>query len=155
MAVIQEVVNTRPVRFIEADGQRGGIERRQARRHDMEHAEITVDRWEGGRRGGSPLGRLIDLSAGGIRIRTADSGIRADQQIRLRLELPAYAGISPFVDTSTDVPQPTNEWVGWIAVTRVSKVNDRECDVAGRLVEMDEIDRGMLGLYLSTQPLAA
>ena len=24
-----------------------------------------------------------------------------------------------------------------------------------RLVDMDEIDRGMLGLYLSTQPLAA
>jgi hypothetical protein len=28
-------------------------------------------------------------------------------------------------------------------------------EVAGRLVDMDELDRGMLSLYLSTQPLAA
>lgn len=155
MAVIQEVVKTRPFKVLEANGQGAGIERRAARRHDMEPAEITVDRWEGARRTGTPLGRLIDLSANGIRIRTADSGIRADQQIRLRLELPAYAGISPFVDTTGDTPKPKNEWVGWIAVTRVNKVNDRECDVAGRLVDMDDMDRGMLALYLSTQPLAA
>jgi hypothetical protein len=30
-----------------------------------------------------------------------------------------------------------------------------EVELAGRLVDMDEMDRGMLGLYLSTQPLAA
>lgn len=153
MAVIQEIVNTRPVRTFETEGQ--GIERRCSRRHDMELAEITVDRWEGGRRVGTPLGRLVDLSSNGIRIRTGDTGIRADQQIRLRLELPDYAGISPFIETTSDVPQPTNQWVGWIAVTRVNKINDRESEIAGRLVEMDEIDRGMLGLYLSTQPMSA
>lgn len=155
MAVVQHIDNTRPFKVLEAEGLSRGVERRGARRHDLEHAEITVDRWEGGRRAGTPLGRLIDLSSSGIRIRTGDSGIRQDQQIRLRLELPDYAGISPFVDTNSDIPQPKNEWVGWVAVTRVNKINDRECDVAGRLVDMDDMDRGMLGLYLSTQPLAA
>jgi|GEM_PF-678396 len=155
MAVVQQVSNVRPFKVLEVEGHVPGRERRGARRHDMEHAEITVDRWEGGRRGGTPLGRLIDLSSTGIRIRTGDAGIRPDQQIRLRLALPEYAGISPFVDTNGDVPQPKNEWIGWIAVTRVNKINDRECDVAGRLVDMDEMDRGMLSLYLSTQPLAA
>jgi hypothetical protein len=43
-----------------------------------------------------------------------------------------------------------------MAVARVIKVDGgKEVDVAGRLVDMDEMDRGMLGLYLSTQPLAA
>jgi hypothetical protein len=37
----------------------------------------------------------------------------------------------------------------------VQKVDTRSYDIAGRLVDMDEMDRGMLGLYLSTQPLAA
>ena len=51
--------------------------------------------------------------------------------------------------------QPKREWVGWMDVARVNKVDDKHVDVAGRLVDMDEMDRGMLGLYLSTQPLAA
>ena len=38
---------------------------------------------------------------------------------------------------------------------RVQQLNGNEMDIAGRLIDMDEIDRGMLGLYLSTQPLAA
>ena len=59
------------------------------------------------------------------------------------------------VPRASDHPHPKNEWVGWVAVTRVNKVNEREFDVAGRLVDMDDMDRGMLGLYLSTQPLAA
>jgi hypothetical protein len=37
----------------------------------------------------------------------------------------------------------------------VAKIGKDEYDVAGRLADMDDIDRGMLGLYLSTQPLAA
>ena len=42
-----------------------------------------------------------------------------------------------------------------MAVARVNKIDEKRVDVAGRLVDMDEMDRGMLGLYLSTQPLAA
>ena len=75
--------------------------------------------------------------------------------MRVRLELPAYAGISPFIKSQEKGLAPKNEWVGWMTVSRVAKINKDEYDVAGRLVDMDEIDRGMLGLYLSTQPLAA
>jgi hypothetical protein len=45
--------------------------------------------------------------------------------------------------------------VGWLAVARVDRVSEKQVELAGRLVDMDEMDRGMLGLYLSTQPLAA
>jgi hypothetical protein len=132
-------------------------DRRQHRRHEMDHQDITVDRWDGARRSGATFGRIMDLSAGGVRIRTENAdNIRPDNQIRVRLELPDYAGISPFVDTAApEGMKPKREWVGWMAVTRVKPVSKQHVDVAGRLVDMDEIDRGMLGLYLSTQPLAA
>ncbi len=133
-----------------------GAERREYRRHDIEQQGIAVDRWDGAKRSPKEFGRLVDLSAGGVRIRTKQTNVKADGQIRLRLELPAYAGICPFVDTSGSAPQPTREWVGWLSVARVLPVAEKgEVEVAGRLVDMDEMDRGMLGLYLSTQPLAA
>ena len=132
-----------------------GAERREHRRHDMELAGIHVDRWDGNKRSGKAFGRLVDLSAGGVRIRTEQTDVKPDNQIRVRLELPAYAGISPFIDTSKQNLEPKREWVGWMAVARVMKVDGKSVDVAGRLVDMDEMDRGMLGLYLSTQPLAA
>ena len=47
-----------------------------------------------------------------------------------------------------------SEWVGWLAVSRVKQIGS-EFEVAGRLMDMEELDSGMLGLYLSTQPLAA
>ena len=132
-----------------------GAERREHRRHDLEQQEITIDRWDGARRGGETFGRIVDLSAGGVRIRTDNTTVRPDQQVRVRIELPAYAGICPFIDASQKQLQPKREWVGWMAVARVQKVDERNIDVAGRLVDMDDIDRSMLGLYLSTQPLAA
>jgi hypothetical protein len=132
------------------------IERREHRRHDFDQQDIIVERWDGTRRAGQPFGQIIDLSAGGVRIRTEHKNVKADQQIRVRLELPAFAGICPFVDSAcSDGLRPKREWVGWMAVTRVHPVGDRHTDVAGRLVDMEELDRGMLGLYLSTQPLAA
>lgn len=137
--------------------ERPGAERRQFRRHDLEQSGITVERWDGARQQGQPMGKLVDLSAGGVRVRVSDSNtsIKPDGQIRVKLSLPDYAGICPFVDTSSSDPQPKREWVGWMTVARVAKINDRTTDVCGRLVDMDEMDRGMLGLYLSTQPLAA
>lgn len=135
-----------------------GRDRRQYRRHDLEQQDLSVDRFDGNHRIGaakSPLGRIMDLSAGGVRIRTTQP-LKPDHQVRVRLELPAFAGISPFVDTASGQPRPTRQWVGWMAVSRVLPVgNGREYDVAGRLVDMEDLDRGMLGLYLSTQPLAA
>jgi hypothetical protein len=134
-------------------------ERREHRRHDLDHQGIMVDRWDGARRAGQPFGRIVDISAGGIRVRTDSAqNIRPDNQIRVRLELPDYAGISPFIDhqsAGAATPRAKREWVGWMAVTRVKPVAGNVTDVAGRLVDMDEMDRGMLGLYLSTQPLAA
>ncbi len=130
-------------------------DRREHRRHDLETQAIKVDRWDGSKRAEKDFGKIVDLSAGGVRIRTAQPNVKADNQIRVRLELPAYAGISPFIASQGKSLCPKNEWVGWMTVSRVAKINNEEYDVAGRLVDMDEIDRGMLGLYLSTQPLAA
>jgi hypothetical protein len=131
-----------------------GIERRQYRRHDLDQRELHVERHEPGRPG-PVLGKIVDLSAGGVRIRTTQKGIRPDWQVRVRIELPDYAGICPFVERTADGMRPKREWVGWLAVSRVNEIDDEHCDVAGRLVDMDDVDRGMLGLYLSTQPLAA
>jgi hypothetical protein len=130
-------------------------ERRAHRRADLEQQAIEIERWDGARRVGKSFGKIMDLSAGGVRIRTDQKNVKADSQIRLRIELPDYAGISPFIDNSGEGLAPKREWVGWMSVNRVQKIDDKRVDVAGRLVDMDEIDRGMLGLYLSTQPMAA
>jgi hypothetical protein len=130
-------------------------DRREHRRHDMDVQGIPVDRWDNGRRIGKPFGQIVDLSAGGIRIRTQHKNLKPDAQIRLRLELPDYAGISPFIDRTNRTPEGKREWVGWMAICRVESINENEHDVAGRLIDMDEMDRGMLSLYLSTQPMAA
>jgi hypothetical protein len=135
--------------------QQNGAERREHRRHDLEQREVPVERWDGSRRTTRSLGRIMDLSASGVRIRTSQRNLRPDNQIRVRIELPAYAGISPFIDSANGEAQPANEWVGWMSIARVQEVDDETVDVAGRLVDMDDMDRGMLGLYLSTQPLAA
>jgi hypothetical protein len=130
-------------------------ERREHRRHDLETQELNIQRWEGGKRSGETFGKIVDLSAGGVRIRTEQTNVQPDHQIRVRLELPAYAGICPFLANDGSHLEPRNEWIGWMTVARVLPVDEKECEVAGRLVDMDEMDRGMLGLYLSTQPLAA
>ena len=132
-----------------------GAERREHRRHDIQTQGIPVERWDGTRRVGKAFGQIVDISAGGVRIRTEQTNVKPDHQIRVRLELPAYAGIHPFIDNSGSALEPKREWVGWMAVARVDSVDDASVEVAGRLVDMDDMDRGMLGLYLSTQPLAA
>jgi hypothetical protein len=133
----------------------GGAERRIHRRYDLAGQSLNVNRWDGRRREAEDLGYLVDISAGGACVVTEQGNIKPDQQIRVRLEMPSYAGICPFIDTTGQEPKPKNEWIGWLAVSRVKKVTDNQFEVAGRLVDMDDMDRGMLGLYLSTQPLAA
>lgn len=130
------------------------FERREHRRFDVEALNVSIDRYDARPDARSVIGRVVDLSAGGVRLRTRQAGIRADQQIRVRLELPDTGGVCPFVAMADGQARPTREWVGWLAVARVRQVGT-EFDVAGRLVDMEAIDRGMLGLYLSTQPLAA
>ena len=135
---------------LQRQGSGHDCDRREYRRHDIEQLNINF------RRGGTVFGQVIDISAGGVRIRTTERNLRPDHQVRVRLELPAYAGICPFIDTSTGrEPEPKHEWVGWMAVCRVIALEDGDFEVAGRLLDMEDMDRGMLGLYLSTQPLAA
>lgn len=130
------------------------FERRNHRRFDVETLSIDIERWDGRRDSRLVFGQVIDLSAGGVRLRTRQAGIRSDQQIRVRLELPDNGGIFPFVDTAEGSMKPKREWVGWLAVARVKQIGN-EFDIAGRLVDMEEMDRGMLGLYLSTRAIAA
>src|SRR5215203_277600 len=130
-------------------------DRRKHRRHDMAQQGIAVDRWDNKRRVGKSFGEIVDISAGGVRIRAKhNADVKADGQIRIRLELPDYAGICPFIDNTGQNLEPKREWIGWMTVARVQQ-DGEQMDIAGRLIDMDEIDRGMLGLYLSTQPLAA
>jgi hypothetical protein len=147
--------HNRSVRLVGESSEFRSRDQRQHRRYDLGGQTLQVNRWDASRRKAAPLGHLVDLSAGGVRLRCDDTAIKADSQIRVRIELPSYAGICPFIDTTGGEAQPRNEWVGWLAVSRVTKVSEKQVDVAGRLVDMEEMDRGMLGLYLSTQPLAA
>jgi hypothetical protein len=130
------------------------LERRDYRRYDVEALDVSLDRWDDRQDGHQSFGRVLDLSAGGVRVLTRRSDVRPDQQVRVRLALPDAGGIRPFVDLSTGRAEPVREWSGWLAVSRVRQVGTA-FEVAGRLVDMATADRGMLGLYLSTQPLAA
>ncbi len=132
-----------------------GSERRQHRRHDLEPQGITVERVDAAQRVRAKLGQIVDISAGGVRIRTSDAKFKPDSQVRVRLELPVYAGICPFVDTAAAQPKPKREWTGWLTISRVKPIGGDTYDVSGRLMDMEDLDRGMLSLYLSTQPLAA
>ena len=175
---------------LSADGQVGrrASDRRRYRRHSMGSRHLAVERIDPETGEARPLGEIVNLSAGGIALRTTDRTVVGAGRLHVRLRLPTYAGLAPFID---DRPaprlagrasalarsasrlggaaggrhgtrlRPTTEWVGWLDVVRVQAqpgiADDPEqtFEVAGRLLDMDEIDRGMLGLYLSTQPLAA
>ena len=150
----RDAVEPAPVAMPLASAGVAARDRREYRRHDLEQQGLTLERWDG-RRSADVIGRIVDISAGGVRIRTTQRGLRADHQVRVRLELPSYAGISPFIDTARGQAEPRQEWVGWMAICRVCETTDGEIEVAGRLLDMEEMDRGMLGLYLSTQPIAA
>jgi hypothetical protein len=149
--VMHEVEGSSPMSLF---GAKPKLDRRKHRRHDLGMQHITVERYEGSKKEGRLFGELLDLSAGGLRIRTSVPDLRIGAQIRIRLRLPLYANITPFV-AADGSGEGSNEWTGWMTVTRVVKVDSYEWQIAGRLVDMREIDRGMLGLYLSAQPLAA
>jgi hypothetical protein len=150
----EQVFSDQPVTTMKLAGS-DPRDRRKHRRHDMAQQGIAVDRWDNKRRVGKSFGEIVDISAGGVRIRAKhNADVKADGQIRIRLELPDYAGICPFIDNTGANLEPKREWIGWMTVARVQQ-DGEQMDIAGRLIDMDEIDRGMLGLYLSTQPLAA
>lgn len=125
------------------------LERREEKRYDFDDEQILVERWGMGR----PLGRLMDLSVSGMRVRTSSPAVRVDQQIRINLRLPNCAGISPFVDTADQEVSGKQFWVGWLTVTRIDETPTGEYDISGRMMGMDDLDRGMLSLYLSVHSL--
>jgi hypothetical protein len=141
-----------PLRIQDAPG---FPERRRWRRHELLGPQVIVERWDSARSQAVPLGEIVDLSAGGVRIRTGDPTIAPGEVIQIRLSLPSHAGICPFVSYAGMALQPSCEWVGRLAVQRRLERDDGTIDLGGRLLGMDESTRGMLGLYLSIQPLAA
>lgn len=129
-------------------------ERRKHRRHDLAEQELPVYAVINGTPADAAMGRLLDLSSGGMKFETRSMAIQPNAKINVQLTLPAYAGLKPFVD-QFDGERFATEWTGVLSVTRIEKQADGSITVAGRLLDMSEGERGLLGLYLSTQPLAA
>ena len=130
-------------------------DRRAHRRHEVAGPKVIVERV--GEAGTSHIGTIGDLSAAGVRIFAAgDLGIRPGETIDIRLALPEHAGISPFIRLAGQTqPEPAYEWVGQLEVLRCVDRGEHGTELGGRLIDMTAADRGMLGLYLSIQPLAA
>ncbi|MGC4030439.1 MAG: PilZ domain-containing protein [Tepidisphaeraceae bacterium] len=130
------------------------VERRKHRRHDLSDFNLPVYAMVDGPARETVLGKLIDISAGGMRFRTVSRTVATGGRIDVQLTLPAYAGIRPFVD-QLDEQKFSTEWQGQLHVTRVVPLEDGTYDVAGQLLGLNDGERGLLGLYLSTQPMAA
>ena len=112
---------------------RPASERRRHRRHelattgvDVEHAGETGD-------SGGLIGPIVDLSAGGVRVRTNDAGIVPGQTLDVRLTLPPHAGIQPFVKLAggDEDAEPACEWTGRLEVLRRVDAGGR-ADRSGR-----------------------
>lgn len=131
------------------------LERREFRRHELAETFVIVERFDPITQEAGAIGEIADLSAGGVRIRTGDPTIRPGQMLCIRLRLPSHAGITPFVRLAGEELAPACEWVGTLSALRRIERPDGGFDIGGRLLGMDDVTRGMLGLYLSIQPLAA
>ena len=145
------------LRLVGQDDGPTAADRRRFRRHDLCQPQLLLDRWdEAGGGVGPAVGEIVDLSASGVRVRTADASIRPGQTLPIRLSLPKHAGITPFVRAAAAGElRPACEWTGALCVLRRVERLDGSLELGGRLVGMDEAVRGMLSLYLSIQPLAA
>ena len=132
-----------------------GPERRAHRRHELAASAVAVHRPGVDGKPGDFVGVILDLSAGGVRIRTGvGSDIKPGETIAVELNLPEHAGIRPFIRLAGSA-EPACEWDGQLEVLRRIENADGSFDLGGRLLGMSDNDRGMLGLYLSIQPLAA
>ncbi|MEM1012485.1 MAG: PilZ domain-containing protein [Planctomycetota bacterium] len=101
------------------------------------------------------IGEIIDLSSGGARLVTTDASAKPGDVTEVRLTLPPHAGIQPFIRLASDEVQPTCAWQGKFEIARRIDRGDGTFELGGKFCDMTPVDRGMLGLYLSTQPLAA
>lgn len=131
------------------------FERREFRRHELTETLVIVERFDPITQQVSPVGEIVDLSAGGVLVRTGDPTIAPGQLLSIRLRLPSHAGIAPFVRPAGEELAPACEWVGTFSAMRRVERPDGIFEIGGRLTGMDAVTRGMLGLYLSIQPVAA
>lgn len=131
------------------------INRRQHRRHELAGPRVLVERITDVK--SQQIGSIVDLSASGVKLITAtDTGVEPGETIDVRLALPPHAGISPFVRLADEtMAEPACDWVGRLEVLRRVDRRDGSVELGGKLIGMTAVDRGMLGLYLSIQPLAA
>ena len=129
-------------------------DRRRDRRRSFEGRQLVVEQVDAKTFRAFKIGMLIDLSTNGLRFKTGDTTLSEGSIVQIRLTLPSFTGISPFL-VRNGTPVPSSQWTGWITVARVVERLDGTHDVAGEMMGLDEVDLGMLGLYLSTQPLAA
>ena len=60
-------------------------ERRRFRRHELIGPHVIVERWDPSDHSGIPMGEIMDLSAGGVRVRTGDPTAQPGQTIQIRL----------------------------------------------------------------------
>ena len=91
-----------------------GSERREHRRYELGGQTLSVNRWDGRRREAMDFGYLVDLSAGGVRVRTNQPNIKQDHQIRVRLEMPAMPASARLLRRKKARPsRRTNGSVGW------------------------------------------
>ncbi len=136
-------------------------ERRRHRRHELAGGGqgVIVERQTDA--GYEPIGHVLDLSAGGVRLildGTAGDDIRPGETVPVRLSLPDHAGLRPFVrlaDSTPDDAEFSGEWIGAFKVARRADLGEAGIQLGGCFEGMAELDRGMLGLYLSIHPLAA
>jgi hypothetical protein len=128
-----------------------GAERRAHRRHSPASAGLPVGFGEAA----DSVGTIVDLSAGGCQLRTQDASIRPGDRVKVSITLPEHAGLSPFARADDGEYQPACEWQGTLHVARRGEAGNGSYSLGGQLLDMTPVDRGMLGLYLSTQPLAA
>lgn len=135
-----------------------GQERRQTHRHELYPSApsepISIEFAASGVAQGPVIGELLDLSASGYRIETRDATLSPGSDVSVRLRLPTSLGINPFF-TAGDRGEPTNEALVKLTVLRRFEREPGVYEIGGTIDGLDENQRGMLRLYLSTQPLAA
>ena len=140
----------------------GAADRRRHRRHELAGGGqgVVVERRTTGD-AYTPIGYVADLSAGGVRIVLAgDAGadIAPGDRVDVRLSLPDHAGLRPFVRLANSEPTDaefSGEWTGSFKVCRRADLSESGIQLGGTFEGMADLDRGMLGLYLSVHPLAA
>ena len=128
-------------------------ERRRTFRTDLEDRNIAVELRAPKGKPGKTIGTVMDLSTEGMKFKTRFGELAVGDRLSIKIQLPTMSGISAFVDKGEG--KATNAWSGDFEVARVVRRMDGGYDIGGRLMNLTEADRGLLGLYLSLQTMTA